>query len=108
MRCSEERYRFAAIRVRRSVPGTARSTRWTSASLPVLITPSSVSTAACSVTTHAGRGCGRLAAPGRGGLVVETATARLAGGLGFVDIGVRLVVVQRGAPEGVGAPRIVV
>ena len=47
----------------RSVPGTARSTRWTSASLPVLSTPSSVSTAPCSVITQLGRGSGPCSAP---------------------------------------------
>src|SRR5436190_1370188 len=43
----------------------------------------------------------------RGCLVVEArAAAPLAGRVGvLVDIGVRLVVVQRGAPEGVCAPR---
>ena len=43
---------------RRGRSGTARSSRKTSASLPVLRTPSSVSIAACSVTTQSGRGSG--------------------------------------------------
>src|SRR3954471_23702333 len=41
-----------------SLPGTARSSRNASASLPVLRMPSSVSTAACEVTTQPGRGSG--------------------------------------------------
>ena len=58
IRCSLDRYRLAAMRHSRSVPGTQRRTRWTSASLPVLTMPSSLSTAASSVTTQSGCGVG--------------------------------------------------
>src|SRR3954470_20545234 len=47
----------------RSVPGTQRRSTWTSASLPVLSTPRSLSTAASSVTTQSGRGLGPCVAP---------------------------------------------
>jgi hypothetical protein len=49
---------LAASWLLRDVPGTARSSRCTSASLPVLSTPSSVSTAASSVTSQSGCGVG--------------------------------------------------
>jgi hypothetical protein len=54
-----KRYRLAAITTPPSGScGSARSTRWTSASLPVLRTPSSVSMAPLDVTTQSGRGSG--------------------------------------------------
>ena len=61
-RRSLPRYRLAArmtlVPGPGSASGTARSTRCTSASLPVLRMPSSVSTAAADVTSHGGRGSG--------------------------------------------------
>src|SRR5579875_2939915 len=57
-RCSADRYRLAASRQDRPVPGTPRLSRKTSASLPVFRMPSSVSTAASSVTSQSGQGIG--------------------------------------------------
>src|SRR4051794_1635964 len=47
----------------RPVPGTQRRRTWTSASLPVLSTPRSLSTAPSAVMTQSGRGLGPWVAP---------------------------------------------